>query len=365
MAITKENILQALKTVEDPDLKKDLVTLNMIRDIVIEGKKVHFKVVLTTPACPLKELIRNNCIKAIHELVDAEAEVNPEMTSEVSTNLENFELTGVKNIIAVASGKGGVGKSTIAANLAVGLAQTGAKVGLVDADIYGPSMPIMFGLQGQRPYVTKVGEKDFLIPFEKHGIKLMSIGFLVDPGQAIVWRGPMASRGLSQLIFDTEWGEIDYLVIDMPPGTGDLHLTLVQRLPVTGAIIVTTPQEVAIADARKGAEMFRSAQINVPILGVVENMAFFSPEDLPENKYFIFGQGGGKKLAKEWGVPLLGQIPIVEAIRSDGDEGKPAVLRQETAMGKAFGLLAGEVARAVAIRNAQKPPSEPVEILHR
>ena len=267
MALSKDNIIDALRTVDDPDLKKDLVTLNMIRNVIVKEKEISFTVVLTTPACPLKEKIRKDCEDAVRKIASPDFAIKIEMTSEVTSLNQNQELKGVKNVIAVASGKGGVGKSTVAANLAVALAMSGAKVGLVDADIYGPSIPLFFGLQGERPHVINIAGKDLLVPFIKYGVKLNSIGFLVEPGQAVVWRGPMASKALQQLIFDTNWEELDYLIIDMPPGTGDIHLTLVQRLPVTGVLIVTTPQEVALADARKGAEMFRMPQVNVPILG--------------------------------------------------------------------------------------------------
>lgn len=360
--IIAENVLAALRHVQDPDLKKDLVTLGMIKDIAVNGLKVGFTVVLTTPACPLKEKIKQDCIDAIHQHVHPGAVVEPFMTANVTTIARQDRLPNIRNIIAVVSGKGGVGKSTVAANLAVALAQSGASVALCDADIYGPSVPIMFGLQGQVPMVKKVGDGDVMVPIEKHGVKLNSIGFLVPADQAIVWRGPMASKALQQLIFDTDWSETDYLVIDMPPGTGDLHLTLVQQLPVTGVVIVTTPQAVALADARKGAEMFRAPQVNVPLLGIVENMAFFVPEDLPDRKYFIFGKEGGVELASALGVSLLGQIPLVEDVRRRGDDGNPAALDRASATGAAFAELAAQVARQVAIRNSQQPPTAQVKM---
>ncbi len=360
--ISAEQVLAALRHVQDPDLHKDLVTLGMIKDIVVDGLKIKFSVVLTTPACPLKEKIKADCIDAIHQHVHPGAVVEPFMTANVTTVARQDRLPNVRNIIAVVSGKGGVGKSTVAANLAVSLAQSGARVALCDADIYGPSVPIMFGLEGKVPMVQKVGDRDLMIPIERHGVKVNSIGFLVPAEHAIVWRGPMASKALQQLIFDTEWGEIDYLVLDMPPGTGDLHLTLVQQLPVTGVVLVTTPQKVALADARKGAEMFRTPQVNVPLLGIVENMAFFVPEDLPEKKYFIFGQDGGARLAETLGIPLLGQIPLVEDVRTRGDEGNPSALNMDSPTGKAFASVAAEVARQVAIRNSQTPPTAKVQM---
>ena len=365
MPVSKENIIDALRTVDDPDLKKDLVTLNMIRDVTVKEKEISFTVVLTTPACPLKEKIKKDCVDAVRIVAGPEYSIKIEMTSDVSSLNQNQELKGVRNVIAVASGKGGVGKSTVAANLAVALAMSGAKVGLVDADIYGPSVPLFFGLQGERPNVINKDGKDMLVPFIKYGVKLNSIGFLVEPGQAVVWRGPMASKALQQLIFDTNWEDLDYLIIDMPPGTGDIHLTLVQRLPVTGVLIVTTPQEVALADARKGAEMFRMPQVNVPILGIVENMSYFSTPENPEKKYFLFGKGGGETLAQELNVPLLAQLPIVETVREGGDSGSPIAIKSESESGKAFMLLAGNTARMIAMRNGQAPPTQKVEILYR
>lgn len=360
--ITREKILAALSHVDDPDLKKDLVTLGMIQDIAIDGKKVAFTVMLTTPACPMKEAIHNACVNAIKLMVDGEAEVNVTMSATVTSDNNNRVLPQVKNIIAISSGKGGVGKSTVAANLAVALAQQGAKVGLVDADIYGPSVPILFGFEGERPRMEKVGERDLLVPFVHHGVELMSIGVLVRPEQAVVWRGPMASKALTQLIFDTNWGELDYLLVDLPPGTGDIHLTLVQNLPVTGALVITTPQKVAIADARKGAEMFRLAQVQVPILGVVENMAFFIPDDAPEKRYAIFGQGGGQLLADALGAPLLGQLPLRQGICENGDAGKPVTIYKDSILSEAFNDLAQSLAQQIAIRNAQQPPTAKVEM---
>lgn len=362
MKISQAQVLKALRHVDDPDLKKDLVTLGMIKGVVTDGLKVNFTVVLTTPACPLKEKIKQDCINAVHKHVHPGAVVEIEMTSNVTTSRPMARLNKVKNIIAVVSGKGGVGKSTIAANLAVGLAQTGAKVALCDCDIYGPSVPIMFGLEGKTPFVKKVGDRDMMIPFDQYGVKVNSIGFLVPAEQALVWRGPMASKAMQQLVFDSDWEETDYLILDMPPGTGDLHLTLVQHLSVTGVVVVTTPQKVALADARKGAEMFRTPQINVPILGIVENMAYFVPEDLPDRKYFIFGEGGGQRMAEELGVELLGQVPIVEQVRESGDAGAPPAQYLDSPLGKSFQEIAENVARQVAIRNSVAAPTEPVKI---
>lgn len=369
MPITKEQVLKALSYVEDPDLGKDLVTLNMVSDIVIDGTNVSFTVILTTPACPMKDAIQKACENAIHHLVDKDADVHITMTSDVTSRRKDNGkvLPGVKNIIAVASGKGGVGKSTVAVNLAIGLAQNGAAVGLIDADIYGPSIPLMLDIKGQRPQVREEGEKHLMIPIEKYGIKALSIGLLVDEKQAVVWRGPMVSSALRQFVTDCDWGDLDYLVIDLPPGTGDIHLTLVQTVPVTGAIIVTTPQDVSLADAKKAMGMFNIHPINVPVIGVVENMSYFIPEgadpELAENKHYIFGKGGGQKLSEEYNVPLLAEIPIVQRIREGGDEGKPAVLGNEPVSSAAFQKLAQKVAQHVAIRNANFESSKIVEIV--
>ncbi len=365
MSITPQQVQAALRHVEDPDLKKDLVTLGMVKGITVDGLKVAFTVVLTTPACPLKEKIKQDCINAVHQHVHPGAVVEVDMTSNVTSGQQMPRLNNVKNIIAVVSGKGGVGKSTIAANLAVALAQSGAKVALCDCDIYGPSVPIMFGLEGKTPFVRQVGNRDMMIPFDQYGVKINSIGFLVPAEQAIVWRGPMASKAMQQLVFDSDWDETDYLILDMPPGTGDLHLTLVQHLSVTGVVVVTTPQKVALADARKGAEMFRTPQINVPILGIVENMAYFVPDDLPDRKYYIFGEGGGKRMAEEMGVELLGQVPIVEQVRESGDAGAPPAFEADTPLGQAFREIAENVAQQLAIRNSSLPATEKVEITTR
>src|SRR5687767_3281307 len=362
MIFTQSDILKALSTVEDPDLKRDLVSLNMIRDVKVSPEKVSFTVVLTTPACPLKEKIRMDCENAVRKVTGPSVTLDITMTSSVTTLRDNAPLLpGVKNIIAVASGKGGVGKSTVTANLAVSLARAGAKVGLIDADIYGPSIPTMFNCEHEQPHVKQINGKHIIIPIEQYGVKLLSIGFLAPPDSAVVWRGPMASAALKQFFSDTEWGDLDYLFIDLPPGTSDIHLTLVQTVPVTGAVIVTTPQKVALADATKGLAMFKQPQINVPVLGVVENMAYFTPEELPEHKYFIFGRDGGKNLSEKHNVPLLGQIPLVQGIRESGDSGLPAVLKGgKTA--DAFTDLAESLARQIAIRNANFTQTKRVEL---
>ncbi len=362
MKIQSADILKALSTVQDPDLHKDLVTLNMVKDIAITEGKVSFTVVLTTPACPLKEKIRKDCEDAVRKEIGEDVELDIRMTSSVTSLRDNAPLlTGVKNIIAIASGKGGVGKSTVTTNLAVALAQSGAKVGLIDADIYGPSIPLMFNCEREQPEVKVINGKNVIVPLEQYGVKLISIGFLTPPESAVVWRGPMASSALKQFINDADWGELDYLLIDLPPGTSDIHLTLVQTVPVTGAIIVTTPQKVALADAMKGLAMFKQPQINVPVLGVVENMAYFTPEELPDNRYFIFGKDGGKTLADKFDVPFLGQIPLVQSIRESGDSGLPAVLK-DGVTASAFRDLAENLAQQVAIRNATFTTTKKVEL---
>lgn len=358
--MTPEKILEALRNVQEPDLGQDLVTLNMVRDVEINNNYVSFTVVLTTPACPMKDHIKNACINAIRLLVNKEAVVKVNFTSNTtSLRSDNKDLLpGVKNIVAVFSGKGGVGKSTVAANLALAIAARGAKVGLMDADIYGPSVPIMFGVRGERPLMVEVKGRGMIAPLDRYGIKLISIGLLVDEKNAVVWRGPMASSAIRQFITDVYWDDLDYLIVDMPPGTGDIHLTLMQTVPVTGAVIVTTPQEVALADAKKGIAMFGQAQLNVPIIGLVENMSYFTPAELPGHKYYIFGKEGGKRLADEYDIPFLGQIPLVQRIREGGDEGVPVMMSDDPITRAAFEDFAAQVVRCVAMRNARMKGEE-------
>lgn len=362
--ITEAAVLKALSHVDDPDFKKDIVTLNMVKDIKIDGNKLYFSVELTTPACPMKDLIHNGCLNAIKEFIGPDVEVEVNMTARVNTNRNIGEktLAGVKNIIAVASGKGGVGKSTVSTNLALGLAQEGAKVGLLDADIYGPSVPMMLGIEGEKPMMRQVNGRNMIVPIDRFGMKVMSIGLLIDDKQAVMWRGPMATSALRQFIGDVDWGELDYLILDLPPGTGDIHLTMVQTIPVTGAVIVTTPQSVALADAKKGVVMFKQGQINVPVLGVVENMSYFTPAELPDNKYYIFGKGGGRKLAEIFDVPFLGEVPIVQSIREGGDRGFPAVINDDAITRNVFLNLAREIARHIAMRNANLEPTKVVVV---
>jgi ATP-binding protein involved in chromosome partitioning len=362
--MTVEKMLEALSTVQEPDLGKDLVTLNMVSDLRQEGSRISFTVTLTTPACPLKDRIKNDCIQAIRT-VEPGAEVEVKFTSKINTNRKDSTavLPRVKNIIAVVSGKGGVGKSTVASNFALSLAADGARVGLMDADIYGPSLPIMFGVRGERPMMREINGKGMILPLEKYGIRLMSIGLLIDEKDAVVWRGPMVSSAIKQFVSDVFWDELDYLVVDMPPGTGDIHLTLMQAVPVTGVIVVSTPQDVALADAKKAIAMFAQAQLRAPIIGLVENMSYFVTEETPGRRYYIFGRDGGKKLAEEYDIPFLGQIPLIQKIREGGDEGKPVVLGNDEAAIQAFSEFAGNAARSIAMINANISTGRRAEVV--
>jgi len=357
LSVSKEIILGALSTVQEPDLKKDLVTLNMIRDVELGVGEVRFTVVLTTPACPLKEKIRKDCEDAIHNLVHPDLKIVINMTAEVTSLTSKDPLIpGVKNVIAVASGKGGVGKSTVTANLAMALKNAGAKVGILDADISGPSIPVMFGAEDLQPLVTEVDGKNRIQPIMQYGIKMISMGFLAPSESPVPWRGPMMTQALRQFFGDTNWDELDYLLIDLPPGTSDVHLTLVQLIKLTGAVIVTTPQKVALSDATKGLAFFKQAGINVPLLGLVENMSYFTPAELPENKYYLFGKDGGKQLAEKYAVPFLGEVPLIQAIREAGDEGKP-IASTEGPSADAFASIAANLAQQVAISNAKNQAS--------
>jgi len=326
MPFTKQQVLKALEEVLYFPKRDNIINLKMVNDIKIEENKISLTLVFPEQNDKSAALVEQSCIDAILRNLGEEVQIRGNITLKAKSD---DSLGDVKYIIAVASGKGGVGKSTVAANLAVSLAKTGAKTGLLDADIYGPSIPLMFGLQDTKPVAEHRNGRDMIIPVEKYGLKILSIGFFVDPSQALIWRGPMASNALNQLIRDTDWGELDFLVIDLPPGTGDIHLTIVQELPVAGVAIVSTPQEVALADARKALSMFNSDKINVPVLGLIENMAYFTPAELPNNKYYIFGKEGCKKMATEANVPLLGQIPLVQGICESGDTGKPVTLADD------------------------------------
>ncbi len=360
--IVPKNVTDALRTVIYPGSNEAIVSLDMVQEIRIAGQRVNFSLVFQKSDDPAIEPLVIACEEAIKSQLGAHVEIEDNITVKYIHNMERPVLPEVKNIIAIASGKGGVGKSTVAVNLAVSLANAGAKVGLIDADIFGPSIPKMFGAEGIRPSGEKMEGRDMIIPVEKYGVKFLSIGFFVDAENAIIWRGPMASNALKQLIMDANWGALDYMLIDLPPGTSDIHLTMVQTLPVTGAVIVTTPQAVALADVIRGASMFQSKSIDVPVLGLVENMAWFTPEELPDNKYFIFGKDGGKELADRLGLKLLGQIPIVQSIREGGDEGVPSAANPQSPTGMAFAEVAKNLTHQVHIRNIEKAPTKKVKI---
>jgi len=363
MSYTTKQVTDALKLVKFPGSDQDIMSLDMVRNMKIEGKKIGFDLVFQKSDDPNIIPLKKACVSNILRFVDKDAEIKGNIKVKAVHIVEAPSvLPKVTNIIAVASGKGGVGKSTISSNLAVALAKAGAKVGLIDADIYGPSVPKMFGSEDAKPMLTQIDGKDRIEPHERYGVKMLSIGFFVDPAQATVWRGPMASNALKQMIEEGNWGELDFVLIDLPPGTSDIHLTLVQTVPVTGAIVVSTPQDVALADAVKGINMFEGAGVNVPILGLVENMAWFTPAELPNNKYYIFGKDGCKKLAEEKGVNLLGQIPIVQSIREGGDNGAPAALNEDSVTGMAFAELASKLMTAVEDRNKNQNPTAKVEM---
>ena len=364
MTLYPKLILDALATVRYPGTGKNLVEVEMVADnLRIDGMSVSFSLIFEKPTDPFMKSMVKAAETAIHTYVSPDVQVTVATESKQAARPEVGKLLPqVKNIIGISSGKGGVGKSTVSANLAVALAKLGYKVGLLDADIFGPSMPKMFQVEDARPYAERIDGRDLIIPVEKYGVKLLSIGFFVDPDQATLWRGGMASNALKQLIGDASWGELDYFLIDLPPGTSDIHLTVVQTLAMTGAIVVSTPQAVALADARKGINMFTNDKVNVPILGLVENMAWFTPAELPENKYYIFGKEGAKKLAEEMNVPLLGQIPIVQSICEGGDNGTPVVLDGDSVTGRAFLSLAASVVRQVDRRNVEMAPTQIVEM---
>ena len=369
MTLYPKLILDALKTVRYPGTGKNLVEAGMVEDnIRIEGMKVSFSLLFEKPTDPfIKSVVKaaeTAILTFVSEEVDIKGNISVRTIKEARPEVGKL-LPQVKNVIGISSGKGGVGKSTVSANLAVALAKQGYQVGLLDADIFGPSIPKMFQVEDARPILVEVGGRELIAPISKYNVKLLSIGFFVDPDQATLWRGGMASNALKQLIGDANWGDLDYLLIDLPPGTSDIHLTIVQTLALTGVVVVSTPQEVALADARKGINMFTNDKVAVPILGLVENMAWFTPAELPENKYYIFGKDGAKKLAKEANIPLLGQIPLVQSIREGGDQGLPVALKEDTITGQSFAQLAVELVEQVDKRNREKDPTKIVEITQR
>jgi ATP-binding protein involved in chromosome partitioning len=367
MKLDRKEILKALETITVAGEGKNMVESGAVANVVTFGDEVVVDLVLHTPAMHIKKRAEDDIKKTIHDLVspDAKVKVNTKVEAAVAENpnkIKGKAIPGIKNIIAVASGKGGVGKSTVTANLAVTLAKMGFSVGILDADIYGPSMPIMFDVENEKPISVVVDGKSKMKPVESYEVKILSIGFFTAPSQAVIWRGPMASKALNQMIFDADWGELDFMLIDLPPGTGDIHLSIVQALPITGVVVVSTPQAVALADAKKGVSMFMSDAINVPVLGIIENMAYFTPEELPENKYYLFGKEGAKNLAEDLGVPFLGEIPIVQSIREAGDYGRPAAMQTASAVEHIFDEVTRNVVQETVNRNENLPASEAVKI---
>ncbi|SDW00084.1 Mrp/NBP35 family ATP-binding protein [Flavobacterium degerlachei] len=364
MKLDRKDILKALETITIAGEGKNMVESGAIANVVTFGDEVVVDLVLHTPAMHIKKRAEDDIRKAILEKVSADAKIKINSKVEVADKpeIKGKSIPGIKNIIGVASGKGGVGKSTVTANLAVTLAKMGFSVGILDADIYGPSMPIMFDVEGEKPVSVIVDGKSKMKPVESYEVKILSIGFFTAPSQAVIWRGPMASKALNQMIFDADWGELDFMLVDLPPGTGDVHLSIVQSLPITGVVIVSTPQAVALADAKKGVSMFMSEAINVPVLGIIENMAYFTPEELPENKYYIFGKEGAKDLAEDLGVPFLGEIPIVQSIREAGDYGRPAAMQSASPIEHIFDEVTRNVVQEVVNRNENLPATEAVKI---
>ena len=369
MKLTKEVVIAALQRITLPNEDQNIVESGAIKNIQLFGSDVELDVEIKNPTLQYKKKVEVDCLKAIHDYAYEKSKVKVNLivnapVKEKENKIKGNPIPGVKNIIAVSSGKGGVGKSTIAANLAVGLSDLGYKVGVIDADIYGPSMPIMFGLEGETPTTVNVDVKSKIKPLENYGVKLLSIGFFAQSQQAVVWRGPMASKALNQLLWDTHWGELDYLVVDLAPGTGDIHLSLVQSIPLTGAVVVSTPQHIALADAQKGVNMFRMDSIDVPVLGMIENMSYFTPEELPDNKYYIFGKEGAKGLAKQMDIDLLAEIPIVQSIREAADAGRPAILQGATPIAIDLLNMAKNVVDSIEKRNLALPPTSAVQTTH-
>ncbi len=368
MKIEKKEILKALETISVAGDGKNMVEDGVVQNVMIFGDEVEVDLVLSSPALHIKKRAEVDVMKAIHEHVYQKAKVkvnikvNAPEPKDKKPKIKGKPIPGIQNVIAVASGKGGVGKSTVTANLAVSLSRMGFKVGLLDADIYGPSMPIMFDVEAERPLSVNVEGKSKMKPIENYGVKMLSIGFFTKPNQAVVWRGPMAAKALNQMIFDAAWGELDFLLVDLPPGTGDIHLSIMQSLPLTGAVVVSTPQNVALADAKKGVAMFRQESISVPVLGIVENMAYFTPEELPDNKYYIFGKHGARNLAEDLETPFLGEIPLVQSLRESGDIGRPAALQEDTPIEEAFEEITRNMVQETVNRNENLPPTEAIKI---
>jgi ATP-binding protein involved in chromosome partitioning len=366
LKFNKQDIEQALKTITVPGEGQNMIESKAVKNIMVFADEVIVDITISNPSLQAKKRTEVDILKTIHELVYAKAKITVNVKVEASTQPKNEikgkPIPGIQNIVAVASGKGGVGKSTVTSNLAVTLSKMGFKVGILDADIYGPSIPIMFDVQNEKPLAVNVDGKSKMKPVESYGVKVLSIGFFTKPDQAVVWRGPMAAKALNQMIFDAAWGELDFLLLDLPPGTGDIHLSIMQSLPITGAVVVSTPQTVALADAKKGVAMFQQDSINVPVLGIIENMAYFTPEELPENKYYIFGKAGAKHLAEDLNIPFLGEIPLVQSVREAGDLGRPAAMQEATAVEDAFNSITKNVAQEVVRRNTALPPTDAIKI---
>jgi ATP-binding protein involved in chromosome partitioning len=364
MKLDRKDILKALETITIAGEGKNMVESGAIANVITFGDEVVVDLVLHTPAMHIKKRAEDDIKKTILELVspDAKIKINSKVEVPDKPEIKGKSIPGIKNIIGVASGKGGVGKSTVTANLAVSLAKMGFSVGILDADIYGPSMPIMFDVESEKPISVTVDGKSKMKPVESYEVKILSIGFFTAPSQAVIWRGPMASKALNQMIFDADWGELDFMLVDLPPGTGDIHLSIVQSLPITGVVIVSTPQAVALADAKKGVSMFMSEAINVPVLGIIENMAYFTPEELPENKYYIFGKEGARNLSEDLGVPFLGEVPIVQSIREAGDYGRPAAMQTGSVIETVFEQITRNVVQETVNRNESLPATEAVKI---
>lgn len=366
MKINKQDILQALETISAPGEGGNLVETSSVTNVVIFGDEVVVDVTITNPSLQAKKKTEVEIMKVIHDKVYEKAKVKVNVKVNVpekpKNEIKGNPIPGIQNIVAVASGKGGVGKSTVTANLAVTLSKMGFNVGVLDADVYGPSIPIMFDVESARPLAVEIDGRSKMKPIENYGVKVLSIGFFTQPNQAVIWRGPMAAKALNQMIFDAAWGDLEFLLIDLPPGTGDIHLSIMQSLPITGAVVVSTPQNVALADAKKGVAMFQQENINVPVLGIIENMAYFTPEELPNNKYYIFGKEGAKNLAEDLQVPFLGEIPLVQSIREAGDVGRPAALQTATPLESAFEKLTQNIVQEVVNRNEHLPPTEAIKI---
>ena len=367
MLIQKESVIKVLKNLTAPGSGEDIISSGSVLNLQIFGDQIDIDLKIDNPSLQARKKLEVEILKAIHSQINIKAKVNINIKVDFKKSppmspIKGRSISGIDSIVAIASGKGGVGKSTVTANIAVTLAKMGLKVGVLDADIYGPSMPLMFNLEGQRPKAQEIDGKSKMLPLESYGVKVLSIGFFTKPDQAVIWRGPMASKALNQLIFDAAWGDLDFLLVDLPPGTGDIHLSIVQSLPITGAVVVSTPQQIALADARKGIAMFQQETIRIPVLGIIENMAYFTPDESPDSKYYIFGKDGAKILSESKNIPFLGSLPLVQSIRESGDYGRPAALQEQSIVADSFTSVTQELARQVIKRNKTLPPTKAVEI---